>query len=142
MAKPHLPVDQKDALQLPMLKLEWEKTVAEEKTFKTMVEKIDHYWNRHLAHVCHLEWKPEVLNPDFRMVDSAHDLAHPAGSTRMGTNPSDSVVDSHLRVHRIPNLSVASASVFPSSGSANPTLTIMQLAMRATDAIARRISAR
>ena len=65
------------------------------------------------------------------MVDSAIDLAHPAGSTRMGINPRHSVVDPRLRVHRISNLSVASASVFPSSGSANPTLTIMLLAIAA-----------
>jgi choline dehydrogenase-like flavoprotein len=56
----------------------------------------------------------------------------------MGTNPLDSVVDPCLRVHRVPNLSVVSASVFPSSGSANPTLTIMLLAMRAADMLARR----
>ena len=70
------------------------------------------------------------------MVDSAVDLAHPAGSTRMGINPRYSVVDPRLRVHRIPNLSVASASVFPCSGSANPTLTILLLAMRAADKLA------
>jgi choline dehydrogenase-like flavoprotein len=129
--------DHKDALQLPKLNLEWTKTTAEEKSFRTMVEKIRRYWDRHFARVCDLEWKPEALNRDLRIVDSAVDHFHPAGSTRMGRNPSNSVVDSHLRVHRIPNLSVASASVFPSSGSANPTLTIMCLAMRAADALAK-----
>jgi GMC oxidoreductase len=129
--------DQKDALQLPKLKLEWTKTDADENLFRVMIEKIDRYWKAHLSDVCDLEWKPEVLNSEVRVVNLAMDLAHPAGSTRMGTTASDSVVDPHLRVHRIENLSVASASVFPSSGSANPTLTVMQLAMRAADAIAR-----
>jgi choline dehydrogenase-like flavoprotein len=129
--------DQKDALQLPKLKLEWKKTDADENLFRVMIEKIDRYWKAHLSDVCDLEWKPEVLNSEVGLVNLALDLAHPAGSTRMGTSPSDSVVDPHLRVHRIENLSVASASVFPSSGSANPTLTIMHLAMRAADAIAR-----
>ena len=129
--------DQKDVLGVPKLRLEWGKTDAEERLFRIMVEKIDRYWNEHLAGVCRLEWTSEVLNSGFRIVDSAADRAHPAGSTRMGTNPLDSVVDSRLRVHRIPNLSVVSASVFPSSGSANPTLTIMLLAMRAADTLAR-----
>jgi choline dehydrogenase-like flavoprotein len=127
--------DHKDALQLPKLKMEWRKTDAEERTFRTMVEKIGRFWDRHLARVCELEWTPEVLTPDLRIVDSAVDIFHPAGSTRMGTNPSDSVVDSSLKVHSIPNLSIASASVFPTSGSANPTLTVMCLAMRAADAL-------
>ena len=129
--------DQKDVLGVPKLQLEWGKTDAEERLFRIMVEKIDRYWNEHLAGVCRLEWISEVLNSELRIVDSATDRAHPAGSTRMGTNPLDSVVDPRLRVHRIPNLSVASASVFPSSGSANPTLTIMLLAMRAADMLAR-----
>lgn len=129
--------DQKDALGVPKLRLEWNKTDAEERVFRLMVGKVDRYWNEHLAGVCKLEWIPEVLNSEFRMVDSATDRAHPAGSTRMGINPLDSVVDPGLRVHHIPNLSVASASVFPSSGSANPTLTIMYLAMRAGDTLAK-----
>jgi choline dehydrogenase-like flavoprotein len=131
--------DQEDALHLPKLKLEWRKTDAEEDLFRAMIEKIDRYWKAYLSSVCDLEWKPEVLNPEIRLVNLAVDLAHPAGSTRMGTTPLNSVVDPNLRVHRIQNLSVASASVFPCSGSANPTLTIMYLAMRAADAVARRI---
>jgi choline dehydrogenase-like flavoprotein len=130
--------DQKDALHLPKLKLEWTKTDTKE-LFRVMIEKVDRYWKAHLAEFCDLQWKPEVLNSDAGLMNLAGDLAHPAGSTRMGTNPSDSVVDPHLRVHRIDNLSVASASVFPSSGSANPTLTVMHLAMRAADAIAARM---
>ena len=132
--------EEKDALQLPKLKLEWKKTDAEEKVFRVTMEKIDRYWKAHLAGVCDLDWKPESLNSEVGMVNLTMDLAHPAGSTRIGTNPLNSVVDPQLRVHRIENLSVGSASVFPSSGSANPTLTLMHLAMRAADAVAMRIS--
>jgi choline dehydrogenase-like flavoprotein len=126
--------DQDDVFGVPRLQLEWKKTAAEEKAFRTMVGKIDCYWKKYLAGVCELDWMSEVLESGS-MVESAIDLAHPAGSTRMGINPRHSVVDPRLRVHRISNLSVASASVFPSSGSANPTLTIMHLAMRAADAL-------
>jgi choline dehydrogenase-like flavoprotein len=129
--------DQKGALQLPKLKLEWHRTDADERIFRVMVEKIDRYWKAHLSQVCDLHWRPEILNSELGMAGLSMDLAHPAGTTRMGTNPSDSVVDPHLRVHRIPNLSIASASVFPSAGSANPTLTVMYLAMRAADALAK-----
>jgi choline dehydrogenase-like flavoprotein len=129
--------DQKGALQLPKLKLEWHRTEADERIFRVMVEKIDRYWKAHLSQVCDLHWRPEVLNSGVGMAGLSMDLAHPAGTTRMGTSPSDSVVDPHLRVHRIPNLTIASASVFPSAGSANPTLTVMYLAMRAADALAK-----
>jgi len=63
---------------------------------------------------------------------SAH---HPSGTTRMSDDPSAGVVDRHCRVHGVDNLYVASSSVFPSSGSAPPTLTILALAIRVTDRI-------
>jgi choline dehydrogenase-like flavoprotein len=43
------------------------------------------------------------------------------------------VVDSDCRVHGLANLYVAGSSVFPTSGYANPTLTIVALALRLAD---------
>lgn len=58
---------------------------------------------------------------------------HHMGTTRMGESEEDSVVDSDCRVHGVKNLYVASSSVFPTSGHANPTLTIVALALRLAD---------
>ena len=55
---------------------------------------------------------------------------HHAGTTRMHEDPRFGVVDPDSRVHGIDNLFVAGASVFPTSGFANPTLTIVALALR------------
>jgi choline dehydrogenase-like flavoprotein len=52
------------------------------------------------------------------------------GGTRMAASPHQGVVDPQLRVHGIPNLFVASCSVFPTGGSSNPTLTLMQFTLR------------
>ncbi len=60
---------------------------------------------------------------------------HLMGTTRMGSNPRDSVVDSDCRVHGYHNLFVAGSSVFPSTGYANPTLTIVALALRLADTL-------
>jgi choline dehydrogenase-like flavoprotein len=54
----------------------------------------------------------------------------------MGSDRRAAVVDPDLRAHALPNLWVASASVLPSSGSANPTLTLMLLARRLGDRLA------
>jgi len=64
---------------------------------------------------------------------------HPAGTTRMSASPRDGVVDPECRVHGIRNLHVASSAVFPTTGCANPTLTIMALAIRIADTIAARL---
>ena len=59
--------------------------------------------------------------------------AHHMGTTRMADDPTHGVVDAHCRVHGIENLFVAGSSVFPTGGSANPTLTLVALALRLSD---------
>jgi choline dehydrogenase-like flavoprotein len=48
----------------------------------------------------------------------------------MGRDPADGVVDADCRVFGVDNLYVAGSAVFPTSGQANPTLTIVALAVR------------
>jgi choline dehydrogenase-like flavoprotein len=80
---------------------------------------------------------PRLKASDLAFLDDANDGLHHSGTTRMGASPKSSVVNSGLRVHGVKNLFVCGASVFPSSGYANPTLTAMALAFR----LARTISA-
>jgi choline dehydrogenase-like flavoprotein len=58
---------------------------------------------------------------------------HHAGTTRMHRAPEAGVVDEHGRVHGVENLWIAGNSVFPAVGFANPTLTIVALALRLAD---------
>ncbi|WP_435095236.1 GMC family oxidoreductase [Halorubrum sp. N11] len=60
---------------------------------------------------------------------------HHMGTTRMGTDPSDSVVNRECRTHDLENLWIASSSVFTTGGANNPTLTIVALALKAADHI-------
>jgi choline dehydrogenase-like flavoprotein len=58
----------------------------------------------------------------------------------MGRDPRSSVVDADCRVHGYSNLYVAGSSVFSTSGWANPTLTIIALALRLADHLAEKAS--
>ncbi len=58
---------------------------------------------------------------------SAH---HHAGTTRMAERPGDGVVDPDGAVFGLDNLYVTGASVMPTAGFANPTLTVVALALR------------
>ena len=51
----------------------------------------------------------------------------------MDPDPSRGAVDADCRVHGLSNLFVAGSSVFPTSGSTSPTITILQLALRLAD---------
>lgn len=63
--------------------------------------------------------------------------AHLLGTCRMGDDPATSVVDSHHRSHDIPNLFICDGSSLVTSGRGQPTMTIMALAFRAAEHIAR-----
>jgi choline dehydrogenase-like flavoprotein len=60
---------------------------------------------------------------------------HYLGTTRMSEVPTLGVVDPECRVHGLENLYVASTSVFPTGGFANPTLTLVALAARVADSV-------
>ncbi|WP_336037542.1 GMC family oxidoreductase [Halobacterium yunchengense] len=78
-----------------------------------------------------IEWTvgPESTGPAF----------HHMGTTRMGSDPAESVVDAQLRTHDLANLTIPSSSVFPTGGAMNPTLTIAALALKAADHVAERL---
>ena len=62
---------------------------------------------------------------------------HITGTCRTGTDPRTSVVDPELRVHGHRNCFVVSTAVFPTVGTANPTLTLAALSLRAAAAVRR-----
>jgi choline dehydrogenase-like flavoprotein len=64
---------------------------------------------------------------------------HHIGSTRMASNPKLGVVDHQSAVFDTPNLFIASSSVFPTSGHANPTLTIVAMAIRLAEHLRTRL---
>ena len=87
----------------------------------TCIERVTSYIRRRLpsAEVRHLSTYP-----------GSH---HWLGATRMADSPRDGCVDRDLRYYDLENLYVLSASAFPSSSSANPTLTLSALALRLGD---------
>jgi glucose dehydrogenase len=64
---------------------------------------------------------------------------HHLGTCRMGFGESDSVTDRDCRVHGVPNLFVVGGASFASAGAANPTLTMVALAVRVADILAEQL---
>jgi choline dehydrogenase-like flavoprotein len=61
----------------------------------------------------------------------AQGAGHIIGTACMGDDPKTSVVDGNLQSHDHPNLFILGSTVFPTSATSNPTLTIAALALRA-----------
>ena len=72
---------------------------------------------------------------NVQMLHGLRGQAHEVGAARMGTDPKTSVLTPHQNTHDIRNLFVLDGSGFPSVAWQNPTLTIMSLAVRASDHI-------
>ena len=73
---------------------------------------------------------------EFRSSWDRFEATHAFGTARMGRDPKRSVVDQNCKSHDHPNLWLADASVFPTSGGGEaPALTIMALATRTADAV-------
>ncbi|HEX7685546.1 MAG TPA: GMC family oxidoreductase [Trinickia sp.] len=72
---------------------------------------------------------------DDRFVTNNHIM----GTTIMGADPSDSVVDADCRTHDHQNLFLATSGVMPAAASVNCTLTIAALALRLADKLKREL---
>jgi choline dehydrogenase-like flavoprotein len=117
-----------DCFELPLAAIHWRVTDEDMRTFAVVQRCFDTFWDRHgLQSVGEIDWTCDRAGQMFE------DVYHPAGSTRMGRDKRQAVVDPNLSCFAIPNLSVASTSVFPSGGSENPTLMLMLFTLRLAD---------
>ncbi|MGA0706257.1 MAG: GMC family oxidoreductase [Steroidobacteraceae bacterium] len=118
--------DARDALGQRRLQLDWKL----DDTFVKSLLRTEEILATTLAETGIGTLQPGVGEPRFT------DASHHMGTTRMSSHPAHGVVDPDCRVHGIPNLFVAGSSIFPSGGHANPTLTIVALALRLADRLA------
>ena len=90
----------------------------------------------------HVDPAPWIRDPsaDWKIdpLISSHHIGgyHHIGTTRMASSATTGVCDADCRVFGSENLFIAGSSLFPTSGWANPTTSIMALAMRLGDHIA------
>lgn len=111
---------ERDALGVPLTSLDWR---IESEVVRSVLQLQDLVGAR-LRETGVGELSPGEGEPSFS------DASHHLGTTRMSEDPKRGAVDPNCRVHDVENLYVAGSSVFPSAGHANPTLTIIALALR------------
>lgn len=85
-----------------------------------------------------LRYRQRPSDTPAAILAGAQHGTHQIGTARMAGSAREGVVDADLRVFDVENLHVASSAVFPSSGQANPTLSIVALAARLAERLATR----
>jgi choline dehydrogenase-like flavoprotein len=78
-------------------------------------------------------WKPLDEQDIWANVEASEGIFHPTGSTRMGTDAANGVVDKDLYLFGVPNIQLLATSVLPTGGGANPTMMLLLLGMRCVD---------
>jgi choline dehydrogenase-like flavoprotein len=127
----------RDPLGVPRLALDWRTTELDVRSVAVLVDSLGHELRRlGLGRVEPADWLAEP-SQGWRTdpLISAHPIGgyHHMGTTRMSHDARTGVTDAYGRVHGVENLYVAGSSVFPTSGWANPTLTIVALTLRTVD---------
>lgn len=125
----------RDALGMPQLLVDWRHAPGDVHTVRTALAVLAR--DLHESGAGRLDYDSEAVEAEM-LRDGAYG-GHHIGTARMGTDPRRSVVDSDGRVHGMDNLYVAGAAVFPTSSQANPTLTIVALALRLADHLQARL---
>lgn len=124
--------DQRDSLGVRRAKLDWRLTTLETHSIRAFATAVQAYWQRTGVASLDLDavrFEGRELGKFGGYVDANHHI----GTTRMGTDPLQSVVNADCKVHGYENLYVASSSVFPTGGFSNPTLTLIALCLRLSD---------
>ena len=120
----------RDALGVPKLVIDWRLGPLDRHGFETSLREIARRTEASGLGRLDCGGAP---NPFEDATDSAHHM----GTTRMGAGPHEGVVDRDCTVFGIPNLHVASSSVFPTGAGYSPSLTILALSRR----VARQVDA-
>lgn len=135
--------DQLDPLGMPRLALDWRMTRLDVESVASLVETLAVELPRlGLGRVEMADWLRERGRWRTDPFISAHPIGgyHHMGTTRMSDSPRHGVTDAWGRVHGVENLYVVGSSVFPTSGWANPTLTVVALTLRTSERISARLA--
>jgi choline dehydrogenase-like flavoprotein len=120
--------EQTDPFGMPRLFIDWRYTGIDVQTVASAFRLLQQDFSRSALGELTLEPDETDIEAVIRR-DGAYG-GHHIGTARMGRDPATGVVDENCRVFGMHNLYVAGSAVFPTSGQANPTLTIVALAIR------------
>ncbi|MBC8025634.1 MAG: hypothetical protein H7Y89_06565, partial [Steroidobacteraceae bacterium] len=119
----------RDAFGLPLARIDWRVGDADIANTAAVLRVLSNYWD---GAPRALFGALEALPRDRweAALSDGGGIFHPGGSARMGHSAANGIVDRDLRVFGVPNLRVLSTAVFPTGGSANPTMMLILMAFR------------
>jgi len=122
----------KDALGVSRARLNWQLSEIDKYSIRKSCELLAGETGRSgIGRIKLLDWLIDTSDKEWPEFLSGG--WHHMGTTRMHDHPGQGVVDPDCKIHGIANLYMAGASVFPTAGCANPTLTLIATSLRLSD---------
>ncbi|MHB1936489.1 MAG: FAD-dependent oxidoreductase [Acidobacteriaceae bacterium] len=122
---------ERDAVGMFRSRIDWQVSALEWKTIQRFTGMAQRALEA--AGLATLEPQPELALEDGHRNVTFDDSYHWMGGTRMAASAAEGVVDTDLKLFGVRNAYVCSASVYPTSGSANPVHTLLALTIRLAD---------
>ncbi|NIE74745.1 GMC family oxidoreductase [Pantoea sp. Tr-811] len=128
---------EKDALGLPKVNVNWVVNEADRHTIKCIGAELAKQFAE--ADLGFVKLNDFVYDSSVPLKVSPH--AHHMGTTRMAASPDFGVVDTDCKVFGTQNLYVAGSSIFATGGASNPTMPLLQFALRLADHLDQKMKA-
>ncbi len=126
--------DRFDMLGMPKLHIDWRYCSSDIESLRGTLDLMAQEFAA--SGIGKFEYQSETLEEDLMRFGAYG--GHHIGTARMGHDPRSSVVNPDCQVHSVDNLFIAGSAVFPTSSQANPTLTLVALALRLGQTLAQR----
>jgi len=130
-------LDEKDELGVSKVNVNWALSATDRHTIKCIGSELaKQFAEMGLGFV---KLNDYVYDTDLALKVQPH--AHHMGTTRMAASPEFGVVDTDCKVFGTDNLYVAGSSIFATGGASNPTMPLLQFALRLADHLDARLKA-
>jgi choline dehydrogenase-like flavoprotein len=129
-------IPERDALGLQRVRVEWRASALELYSIRRFLNVVrDNFRVLGLGRIIP---DPGIEDDDGVLTAAFQESFHHMGGTRMAESAAEGVVDPNLRIFGTTNAFICSTSVLPSTGFANPTHTLLALAVRLASHLAQR----
>ncbi|HYQ51850.1 MAG TPA: GMC family oxidoreductase [Pseudomonas sp.] len=130
-------LDEKDELGVSKVNVNWALSATDRHTIKCIGSELaKQFAEMGLGFV---KLNDYVYDTELALKVQPH--AHHMGTTRMAASPEFGVVDTDCKVFGTDNLYVAGSSIFATGGASNPTMPLLQFALRLADHLDARLKA-
>lgn len=129
---------ERDALGVQRVRFDWQLTPLDKRSMRMFYTSVGREFGR--LGIGRVQLRDWLVRDDLPWPSLVSGGWHDIGATRMHADPKHGVVDAECRVHGLGNLYLAGAGVFSTAGSANPTLTLVALALRLADQLKQQLA--